>query len=73
MSRELDYDLVRNCIDNALREKNYEVLDNFRYGVERLIIQLNKIIAQTLIPYSSDLELLRQATQLYFLTISLNN
>ena len=73
MSRELDFDLVRSCIENALAQQNYEVLENFRHGAENLIVQLNKTIAQTIDPIQNDLKLLHQATQLYFLTISLVN
>ena len=73
MNRELDFDLVRKCIVNALDQQNYEVLDNFMHGVESLIVQLNKIIAQTTDPIQSDLKLLHQATQLYILTVGLVN
>ncbi|MHA2010040.1 MAG: hypothetical protein ACXACY_20410 [Candidatus Hodarchaeales archaeon] len=70
MSRELNFDLIKTGIENALKEHNVEALDDLQFGLRGLISQMNDIIRLSVTPGPSDLKLLDQATRLYFLTIS---
>ncbi len=73
MVRTLNFDLVKNAIENAKKSHNFHHLDHFEYILSELLIKVGVVITNSIISRRSDYVLLRKAKELYFLIISVQN
>lgn len=73
MPREIDFNLIRSGIVNAIRSDDYHSLQVFERTLSQLITQVKGILKRSLFQEACDRKLLRQAKRLYFMVISIKN
>jgi len=73
MVRTLNFDLVKNAIENAKQADNFETLAHFEYILSKLLRKVRIMITNSITPNLSDFVLLKRTTELYFLVISIQN
>ena len=73
MARKLDYDLVKNAIEQAIQFENFHALDFLESQLLKLIVRVRVIIDNSVVPSLPDLELLGQLKMLHFLIVSVKN
>lgn len=73
MARTLNFDLVKDAIENAKQLQNYDKLDYFQYILSEILVKVRMLITNGFISKRSGNILLRCAESLHFIIISVQN
>ncbi|HDZ17320.1 hypothetical protein LCGC14_1161920 [marine sediment metagenome] len=73
MVRTLNFNLVKDAIENAKRSNNLEMLDHYGHILSEILRNTRLMITNSIIPSHSYYELLTKVKELYVLAISVQN